>query len=137
MKVSELFALPLRVVPHNSDPNWGAGIAEADDHVWVISVNPRTTGGFSPKLLVSAQERAEAIVAAVNERDEMGRGGTAENAIADLRKPSMTCVVERIAAWSQSHGQVGSVDGYEWHEVHQNTGESFRDRWKRHRRRRM
>jgi len=71
MKVSELFALPLRVVPHNSDPNWGAGIAEADDHVWVISVNPRTTGGFSPKLLVSAQERAEAIVAAVNERDEM------------------------------------------------------------------
>lgn len=71
--MSELFSLPLAVVPACHDPHWGTSIVEADDPVvWTINrVNPRTTGGFAAELLVSAQERAEAIVAAVNERDGM------------------------------------------------------------------
>jgi len=134
--MSELFNLPLAVVPACRDPHWGTSIVEADDPVvWTIDrVNPRTTGGFSPKLLVSAQERAEAIVAAVNERDEMrAEVERLKTAIADLRQAfDDPVVVERIAAWShKSWAGWYRWMAQKWDQIHQGTGESFQERWKR------
>ncbi len=76
--MSELFKLPLKAQRRCANPHWGMTIVEQgnDDGdmawSWIMEVNARTerTNG-SRTLLVSAQERAEAIVAAVNERDAL------------------------------------------------------------------
>jgi hypothetical protein len=69
--MSELFKLPLVARQRGTDADWCMAIVEQGDMIWVAEVYPRTEGHWGQTLLVSAQERGEAIVAAVNERDAL------------------------------------------------------------------
>jgi hypothetical protein len=69
--MSELFALPLETVPRarRTAPDWDMAIIKQGNTAWVAEVYPRTEGRWGQTLLVSAQERAEAIAQAINGYD--------------------------------------------------------------------
>lgn len=112
--MSELFKLPLKAQRRCANPHWGMTIVEQgnDDGdmawSWIMEVNARTerTNG-SRTLLVSAQERAEAIVAAVNERDVLcaevkrlrgAASGVVENSCLDVTENGYSVLWEDMKA---------------------------------------
>jgi len=127
---------PVRIVPqrvHGLTYGYSAACVDCDYRFGRSLSTPAEAIAAHNALCADVQRGREAV------RIEQERGALRaeverlKTAIADLRYAfDDPVVVERIAAWNhKSWAGWYRWMAMKWHEVHQNTGESFRDRWKR------